>query len=278
MKPQEIVEVSKGMSIERLKMKTVKRHISALSRLFSHLKNQGAYEGDNPASGFEFPDKRRDNEKRQMWEGDKLTKLFASPVWTGCFSAHRRSRPGAQIIKDERYWLPVLGLYHDNRLEEFAQLRLSDFRNENGITYFAIHDEGDRQIKNPQSARRVPLHPDVKALGFLDYVATLSNAQEGLVFPKLRPGGSDKKLGYYFTKWWTSYRQSVGVYEEVLDYQSFRHGVITKLYGADVSEATIRELVGHEGVGTAQKVYKKPSGIETLYNAISKVQWLEVAL
>ena len=40
------------------------------------------------------------------------------------------------------------------------------------IWYFDINDEGDRQVKNEQSLRRVPVHPEVQALGFLEYVET----------------------------------------------------------------------------------------------------------
>ena len=86
-------------------MKTVKRHFSALGRLFSYLKRRGEITGDNPAYGFEFPDKRA-KEKHEDWPSEELAKLFKSPVWTGCQSESRRSRPGKLIIKDEKYGCP----------------------------------------------------------------------------------------------------------------------------------------------------------------------------
>src|SRR5262245_29800214 len=100
-------------------------------------------------------------DKRKMWQGDKLSRLFASPVWTGCLSRAHRSKPGAHIIQDEKYWLPILGLFHGNRLEEFAQLVRSDVRSEDDIWFLDINDEGKKQIKNRQSKRRVPIHPRV---------------------------------------------------------------------------------------------------------------------
>ena len=107
-------------------MKTMKRHFSALGRLLTYLKRRGEYIGENPAHGFEFPDKRRARDRRKMWEGEPLRRLFASPVWTGCLSESRRSTPGSMIVEDEKYWLPIVGLNHGNRLEEFAQLRRGD--------------------------------------------------------------------------------------------------------------------------------------------------------
>jgi integrase len=274
--PQEIVESTKDAVVERMAMKTVKRHFSAMGRLFAYLKRRGEYEGDNPAYGFEFPSKGRAKDKRKMWEGEKLRALFASPVWTGCASKSQRWKPGSKIIKDAKYWLPILALYHGNRLEEFAQLRRSDVREEDGIWYFDINDEGDRQVKNAQSVRPVPIHPKVQAIGFLDYVRDIAPGPDDCIFPDLKPGGADGKLGHGFTKWWSEYRKKIGLYEKGLDYHSFRHGVTTKLYAADVSQAIIDELTGHEGLGTSQVVYKKAMPLALLYEAISKVEWPEV--
>jgi len=274
----EIVERTQGQRLERMTMKTVKRHFSALGRLFTYFKKRGEYVGENPAHGFDFPMKGRANEGRQMWEGAKLAELFSSPAFTGCLSRARRSRPGDLIIKDERYWLPILGLYHGNRLEEFAQLRREDVRIEGGIRYFNITDEGERQLKNAQSRRRVPIHPAVLKLGFVEYVEQTAPQPGDLVFPLLRPGGPDKKLGFYFTKWFSAYRKAIGLYEKGLDYHSFRHGVTTKLYAASVQEALVDELTGHEGKGTSRKVYKKDMPLSVLVEAISKVEWPEIKL
>src|SRR5262245_29783529 len=225
----EIVEQTKEQDHERLSITTMKRHFSALGRLFDYLRKRGEYLAENPAYGFEFPDKRRAREKRSMWEGETLARLFSSPVWTGCFSEDRRSRPGSLILKDDKYWLPLLGLYHGNRLEEFAQLCRGDVRQQDGIWFLDINDEGAKQVKNEQSKRKVPLHSELHRLGFLDYVErTAPNAMDR-IFPQLRPGGPDKKLGYFFTKWGRNYRKDIGVYEKGLDYDYSRAGVTTKL-------------------------------------------------
>lgn len=276
--PAEIIERTRGQTGDRLTMETVKRHFSALGRLFSYLKRRGETHGENPAHGFEFPQKGRANGKRKMWEGERLTKLFASPVWTGCKSQTRRSTPGELIIRDDKFWLPILGLYHGNRLEEFAQLRREDIRRDNGIWYFDINDEGERQTKNEQSNRRVPVHPRVIELGFLRYIEQAAPKATDLVFPDLRPGGPDNKLGFYFTKWWSRYRQDIGVYEKGLDYHSFRHGVTTKLYAAGLSDAIVDELAGHEGQGTSRAVYKKEMPLRVLAEAMSKIEWPEICI
>jgi len=274
----EIAARTKEENHEHLAMKTIKRHFAALGRLFAHLKERGEYLGENPAYGFKFPDKGRARYKRNMWEGEPLKKLFGSPVWTGCYSEGRRSRPGTHIIKDEKYWLPLLGLYHGNRLEEFAQLHRADVRKEEDIWFLDINDEGDKQVKNEQSKRRVPLHPELLRLGFLNYVETIAPNENDRVFPLLRPGGPDDKLGFFFTKWWSRYRKDVGVYEKGLDYHSFRASVATKLAQANVSLEVRNELLGHEGKSTDERNYQKGFPLKLLADAIAKVSWPEVDL
>lgn len=279
MTTQEIADATRDdASIQRMTMKTVKRHMSALGKFFDYLKRRGETEGENPAHGFEYPDKRRANSKRQMWEGEKLSKLFASPVWAGCASPSRRSVTGKLVIKDEKYWLPLLGLFHGNRLEEFAQLTRGDVKSEEGIWYFDINDEGTKQVKNAQSKRRVPIHPRMMQLGFLDYVKEAAKNPDDRLFPNLVPGGADKKLGFHFTKWWTLYRKAVKVYEKGFDYHSFRHGVATKLAGAGVSLDARNELLGHEGASVDEKVYQKGLPLKVLADAIAKIEWPEVKL
>jgi integrase len=146
------------------------------------------------------------------------------------------------------------------------------------VIYLHIHGEGGRQLKNEQSERRVPLHPEIERLGFLDYMREIAPQPNDMLFPELRPGGPDKKVGYYFTKWWTNYRKAVGVYEPGLDYHSFRHGVTTKLFAAQVPRDIVDELTGHEGEGTSQRVYKHDTPLPILRDAIAKVRWPEVPL
>jgi integrase len=276
--PPDIVERTKGSDHQRLTMKTMKRHFSALGRLFTYLRRRGEYVRENPAHGFEFPDKRRARDKRKMWDGEPLRRLFASPVWTGCQSESRRSSPGSKIIEDEKYWLPILGLFHGNRLEEFAQLRRADVRCSDGIWFLDINDEGNKQLKNEQSKRRVPIHPRVKGLGFLDYVERVAPNSNDQIFPNLRPGGADNKLGFTFTKWFSRYRQDIGVYEKGLDYHSFRHGVATKLAAAEVPLDARNELLGHEGKSVDERVYQKGLPLKKLAEAVARVEWPEFIL
>lgn len=68
-------------------------------------------------------------------------------------------------------------------------------RTHDGITYFDINDEGDKQVKNEQSKRRVPIHPVVVRLGFLEYVDRIAPTSGDPLFPISNPAARTTSVG-----------------------------------------------------------------------------------
>jgi len=271
---REIVDAAGNEAVERLTVKTLKRHTTALSALFRHLREQGYYERDNPATGFRNL-KKTEKKTRDQWDDARLLKLFSSPIWSGCHPFYR-AQPGPSVTYDACYWLPILGLYTAARLEELAQLHRSDIGKREGIPYIHIHGEGDRQIKSPQSERKVPLHPFLQEAGFMQYVEDIAPRPEARVFPELKPGGPDKKLSAYYTKQFTEYRKRVGVYDERIGFHSLRHTAITRLIEAGVERGHRLRIIGHEREGTEAKHYDHSDLLEELLEEISKLSWPDV--
>jgi hypothetical protein len=111
---------------ERLTERTVKRHLSALTQFFRYAMDQGHITNAERVGlvedhRFGKPAKAA-KEQRDLWTPEELTTLFRSAVWTGRHASFP-SVPGPHIIKDAKYWLPLLALYHGARLEEFADMR-----------------------------------------------------------------------------------------------------------------------------------------------------------
>ena len=234
-------------------------------------------DAENPGRGFSFNTKGSARSQREMWTGDELRRLFASPVWSGNRPFFRSER-GPQIIRDALFWLPLLGLFHGNRLEEFAQLRWSDVVEINDVWAIRITDGDGRQLKNAQSRRTIPLHPELCRLGFVEHVKEIAQNQLDQVFPDLTPGGRDRKLGYGFSKRFSHYRKVIGLQRRGLDYHSFRHGVTTKLYQAEINEGWIDLLTGHESGGESRRRYLKDVPLPLLRDAIARVTFPEVSL
>lgn len=275
----QLIERADATSAPRLTDKTAKRHFWAVSRFFAFLTETGRLptDAENPARGFTFNTRGPARAQREMWRGVELQALFLSPVWTGCHP-YFRIRPGSVVIRDALFWLPLLGLFHGNRLEEFAQLRREDIGLSEGVWFLRITDADGRQLKNEQSRRNVPLHSELIRLGFLDHVAAGAPSAGDSVFPDLSAGGSDRKLGYDFTKRFSAYRQGIGLRRRGLDYHSFRHGVTTKLYEADVNEGWIDMLTGHTSGGESRSRYLKGVPLAVLRGAVERVRWPELDL
>lgn len=252
-----------------LSQKTVKRHFSALSTLWDSLITKGRQK-ENIFRGFKFGNSKRPNEQREMWAEADLQRLFATPLWRGCRSEGRRTTPGKLIIRDEKFWLPLIAVFSGLRQEEICQLHVEDIREEDGIRYFDINSRPPRQLKNRSAVRRVPIHDELVRLGLLDHIECMKRAHEERIFPNLKPGGADGRLGHGYTKWFTRYRRDAKVYRPKLDFHSFRHTATTLLQRAEVSVPLVDELTGHAGVGETAR-YTKGLGLKKLHEAVNKI-------
>jgi hypothetical protein len=90
-----------------------------------------------------------DAKKRSVWSLERITSLVTSPIYTGCFSQHRRWRSGRMIIRDSFYWLPLIQLTVGPRPEEAAALRKDSVQARDGILCFAFEMRPDARQKTP---------------------------------------------------------------------------------------------------------------------------------
>lgn len=276
---KELVALSQcDPSVAVLSPKSVKKHMDNISSFFSWCAGQGHIEA-NPAKGvfkFKCPDRR--NAQREEWTVDQLHKLFSSPVFHGAKSDYYRSQPGDVLIKDHRYWMPLLAAFHPIRLEEMAQLRLIDIRAEGDIVFFDIREnhpgEEDgfppRKLKTPAARRRMPLHPILRELGFMDFIDEKRRNKTVVVFDDLVPKGTADRFGYTYTKWFPNYRAAIGI--KGVTFHSFRHSAISALARADVSEVMRNQLEGHEEVGEFGR-YFKGFDLKAAADAIAKIRY-----
>ena len=296
----EIIAEADRKGAARLKEKTVKARMSALSQFFKRCWNLGYItkpDLDELVAGHEFQIYTAARDQRDAWRSDEIVRLLNSPVYTGCASAVRW-RPGPVIIRDSRFWLPLLALFHGARMEEFADLRRADFGCDAGVWFFDFREgedrrsgkrdqEGrraqDRRLKNNAAPRVVPLHPELVRLGFLRYVeATASNPGDPL-FPDLPPQGPDRRRGPRFTRWFVLYRRRIGVFREGVGMHAFRHTANTRLRNAMTTEQHRRQIdymLGHtaEGGGEGATRYDKGPGLRAAAETLAKLAYPELDL
>jgi site-specific recombinase XerD len=266
----------------RLTDKTLKRHTSTLSQWFLFLVDKGLFTMAARAElvsehHFKLGNPRED---RDAWTSDELARLFASPVWTGSHPTIR-SRPGSEVFRDAKFWLPLLCAFQGGRLEEFADLRRHEIRCEGGTWCIEITDE-HRRLKTNSSSRTVPLHPIILRLGFLDYVAAAVPGRDDPLFPDLEPQGKDGRRGPRVTRWFTNYRNRIGLYREDVAMHAFRHVANTRLRNVSTTVQEVRHidyLFGHSPGGSEGAMrYDKGPGLAEAAATLAKLAYPEIRL
>ena len=265
----QIVEASREQAGKRLSPRTIQRHFAALSALWDRaVEHEQA--SANIFSDWKFAASKRARDQRQMWNSEDLAALFASPLWAGCQSAHRRSKTGKIIIRDEKFWLPLIAVYSGMRQEEICQLRLNDVRQVEDVWVFDLNPRTGQQLKNSNAVRLVPIHDELIRLGLLAYADEQRRANKSLLFAELQPGGADDRLGHNYSKWFSRYRQDVGLFVPGRDFHSFRHSATTFMKRAGISDSVIDEVTGHATAGETAR-YNKGLTVANLKTAIDAI-------
>ena len=126
-----------------------------------------------------------DEEGRRPFTDDELVLIFSQPHFkTG---NGRHITKGNEVWYPFEYWLPLLGLYCGIRMSEATQLHLSDVVQAGEVWLLDINEKtADKSLKTEvASCRRIPLHPEVIRLGFVDWCAQLRLEGYRRVFPEL---------------------------------------------------------------------------------------------
>lgn len=183
-------------------------------------------------------------DRRLPYSGSQLQTIVTSPLFVGHKSETTRYRPGTLVIRDGKFWTPLIALYSGMRMGEIVQLLTADVKQEEGVWYFDVtKSEGDgKNVKTESSIRRVPLHRTLIDLGLLTHVAKAKPS--GRLFPDIEPG-VDGYFSHNFSKWWGRYSRHIGFKTEKTAFHSFRHSMVDGLRNAKVSEAVARAIVGH---------------------------------
>lgn len=175
--------------------KRIKSQFSEVSGLFQWLVDRKEYSCDqNPVRDFKWGKGKAARHQRVAFESDELLTLFRQPLWRGSHQ-HFRIRSGSHIIKDSRYFLPLIALYSGMRLGEIAQLYLKDVRELDGVWYMDVNDYKDKSVKNDASVRYVPVHPELIRLGLLEHYEKMLSRGEARLWPDIKPAGPDHRYG-----------------------------------------------------------------------------------
>jgi integrase len=155
-----------------------------------------------------------------------------------------------------------------------VQLRTDDVAARDGVEVILIRmdEEGDKRLKTDASARFVPIHSELKKIGFITFVTKMKRSGAVRLFPELPKG----KRGYYsdpFQKWFSRFLTVIGAKTPKTSFHSFRHCFRDVLRDADISTERVRALGGWTSKGSAEELYGAGHRASILAKEIEKIRY-----
>jgi integrase len=259
-----------------------------LTRLTTFMRfgvSQG-YIKENYIDGMKIPISKKDErKKREPFSPEDLVKILNPKTYLDytidykkissnqhtTFTTNKNVKLGTPY-----YWSFLVGIFTGNRTNETSQLRIDDIVKEGNVWMIIIDETEGKRVKTTSSIRKVPVHPTLISLGFLDYVKILKSNGVDRVFPELtkeRDGYSSKISRHYNEK----FLPSVGVWKKnVKVLYSTRHTFINRCYNKGVDRDIIKQIVGHEPDFTMDTYGGNPFTPQQLYQGISKVSYSKI--
>jgi integrase len=206
---------------------------------------------------------------RTLFDKADLKAIFNSPVFT------QNSRPLGGG-REAAFWFPLIGLLSGMRLDEIAQLRIRDLRQEEdrGRWFFDVDRSGERSTKTLSSIRHVPVHRELERIGLLRYRRKLIKrgaVPDDSLWPDVKTQG-ERPRSAAWSKWFGRYlRDKCDISNTSKVFHSFRHTFKRMTRDAGLLEEQHDALTGHSSSGSVGRGYGKGFSLGPLVEAIDKV-------
>jgi integrase len=213
-------------------------------------------------------------DRKRPFDADQLRKIFDAPLYRGCVDdGAGYAAPGPKVIRRGRFWVPLLSLFTGMRLNECCQLAVDDVATKDGVDVILVRANGDgKRVKSEAGERLIPVHPELKRLGFLGHVEAMRAAGEARLFPDLPMGAK----GYFsdpFQKWFSRFLRKAGAKAPKTSFHSFRHCFRDALRESDVKRDAVLALGGWAGNGGTEEIYGSGLKASTLAREIAKIRY-----
>jgi integrase len=253
---------------------TVNKIVQVLGGIISRVEREGYLD---KVTGFANPFGKairysvdHHSANRKKFEKSDLKAIFSSPV----FAEHVRPVGGGG---EAAFWLPLIGLFSGMRLDEIAQLRICDLKQDEDTKrwFFDVDRTGDRSTKNVSSIRQVPLHNELKRIGVMKYRQALMKQGadlEGPLWPEVGAKG-ERTRSSAWSKWFGRYlRSTCGIADTSKVFHSFRHTFKRMTRDAEILEEMHDALTGHSGNGNVGRDYGRGFSLKPLASAMDTIK------
>lgn len=270
-KGMQIRDIITEPDIDPVDTETAIKQFGAFKSFMRWVDEQGYLEGKpSPAANISIKRIRNKGKPRYPFSHEQLVAIFSSsPLYSGCASPGRRSKPGHLIYKDSYYWIPLVGLLTGMRLGEIAQLLVSDICKSKGVWCFNVtkgEDDGsdDKRLKTDSSEREVPFHPILIQLGFLDFVEEAKKRDpKGRIFHHVKRAATGS-FSSNFSKWFSRYLIATKIKTKKTSFHSFRHSFADACRIARLGDSVQKALMGHADESVSARYGSKLKAAEVV--------------
>lgn len=257
---EELLELRSDRDLPAVGKASIIKHVDWLKAVLNYSEGR-RWIASNPARKVEIPETQQSKlyaARRRAFSPKQLREIMetASGVWAD----------------DPRLWYLRLCVYSGARPDEAAQLDKHDIREEDGVHFADIHNLDGKTIKNESSVRRVPIHPELVALGFLDFVAERKPGRL-FGFPRTKKGEHEHATRYFrdsILRHCSSCLGADGEPDKRLVWYSIRHSFADACRNGGVRDSVRWALMGHVEQG-ASGGYGEGFDLVTLAAEIAKV-------
>ena len=228
----------------------------------------------NPFDGMNVKISGKAREERMPFTTKELTKLLQAPLFTGCRSARYHNSPGDySAINDGIYWVPLVGLFTGCRSGEIIQLRLEDIRQEAGVTYIQVTDDGeDLNLKTASSYRRIPVHKTLVDLGFISFIERQRKRGHKRLFPDMPKAADGQYSTAYATKFGNTLK-ALDIKHAKISFHSFRHSFEDACRNSRIPSDFMNALQGHAEKDMAGRYGNGVYGLKLLNEEMQKLAY-----
>lgn len=249
---QEILAIGIARSAGKpIKDKTLDSHAKNLNVFFETLILSDAIHSSPMTLHNRDSSSKTSTKTRHPLTSEQLQKIFDPKTfvpWAGKYP--------------HRWWIPQIALYTGARVEEIAQLRAADIREDHGVMCFAlqiVEEDAQRvpgmrgkRFKCEESLRTIPIAQPLIDAGFLRFVQDIRNKGLTRLFPHLK-AGRDRKTGElngagYSTgmiQQFAKYLKTNTDLKEGMGTHAFRHTISSALDDLDKPGPLIGSITGH---------------------------------
>lgn len=257
------------------------KYIGALYNLFEFAVGNYDKVNRNPFENATLPIRTSPRDEWDPFTVEALRTFFNAPLYCGCKSAKHWLEPGTDVPRDSvRFWLPLVLLYTGARVNEVCKLRVIDIKEDEGIPFFRIEWEGDDgeagiagRVKGFSSQRTVPIHDDLVAFGFLDFVVRMRGAGHQRLFHELKPNRHGKVYGTVSQRFSDTYLPRLGIKTDKTALRSFRHNFVDAALNSRIPGQIIQALKGDAAGGTLARYGDGKTDLEILAAEMKKLHF-----